>query len=146
MPSWLKLLFALAGAALLILVLLVGGVTLWVNHNQDRMLEMGKTAGDDGKRFGVEHTQAECVNDAAGRIEQCGGSDVGCESSNHVRLNACISVAKSDGLCARAPLKGDMWKSAMWANDECDRRGRHASQPCQRLMQSVPEACARTSR
>ena len=141
MPSWLKLLLALAVTGFVGITLVVGGVVWWVRNNKDRLLEDARTAATEGKAFGAKHTRGECIDDTVARAEQCRPMDLVCVTGARLRLNACASVATDDGACRDVPGRGEVIKVALWANRECERRGKAGSQACQNVMQGVVEVC-----
>lgn len=139
MPKWLKVLLIVAASGILFVALAVGGLVWWVNANKDRIVKDGREAQKAGTAFGASHAQSDCVDDSLTQLGTCGSVDFMCEGMAKVRLESCLSVARDDGTCKAAPT--EIFKAATWANAECARRGRKASQPCGRLLGGLAQAC-----
>ena len=146
MPKWLKFVLLFLGIGIVGFGLLIGGFVWWVSANKERLADTGRNAQAEGATFGSTHTQNECVDDALAQMKTCGAIDFVCEAGNKIRLTSCIPAASEDTTCRNIPSKSEIFKMAMWANEECDRRGFHGSQPCGRLMQGIVDACSRPRR
>ncbi len=146
MPKWLKVMLIVIGVGVLGLALLVGGVVWWASANKEKFAATGKKAQEDGTRFGATHTKDQCVDEALSHLKDCGTFDFVCEGGNKIALASCMGVARDDGTCKDVPERTDIFKMATWANDECARRGFRGSQPCGRLIQAIPDGCARDPR
>ncbi len=148
MPTWLKLVLAFLGIGLLGGGLVIGGFVWWVSANKDDLAREGKAAMAEGTEYGQTHTKDECVDEGLRRLDACGSVGFVCEATNKMRMEACIRASAAGtrpgrDVCADTPGRDDIMKSAMWANEECRRRGRAGSQPCGRLMQGIQEVCRR---
>lgn len=143
MPKWLKVVLILFGVGVLGLALFVGGIAWWVSANKERLAATGKNAQEEGARFGASHTQEQCLDDGLSHLKGCGAMDFICEAGNKIRLVSCLGAAQADGTCNDVPSRNDIFKIATWSNEECTRRGFRGSQQCGRMMQALPEACAR---
>jgi hypothetical protein len=53
-----------------------------------------------------------------------------------------MAVATSDGTRSGVPGPSELMKGALWANQECKRRGQPGSRACGRVLRGVVEACA----
>jgi hypothetical protein len=142
MPKQLKIVLILLGVAMGCVGLFVGGTSWWVHSNRDRLMKEGRAARTAGKSFGATHAQSACVDDALAHLKSCGFLDLVCEGTTKVRLASCLSVARSDGTCSGVPGPSELMRGALWANEECQRRGQPGSQACGRLLRGVVEACA----
>jgi hypothetical protein len=143
MPTWLKIVLALLGIGLVGGAVVIGGFVWWVSSNKEQIARDAKVARDEGKTYGESHTKEECVTHGLVKLEDCGAIGVMCEAQNKIRLGACLEVASDPGgsFCSGVAPKTEIMKSAMWANEECRRRGHAGSQPCGRFMQGVQDAC-----
>ncbi len=146
MPKWLKVVLIFIGVSVLGLALLVGGIVWWVSANKERLAETGKKAQENGVSFGATHTQDQCVDEGLSHLKECGALDFLCEAGNKIALMSCMAAAKQDGTCRDVPSRDDIFKLANWANEECARRGFRGSQQCTRMIQAIPDACARDQR
>jgi hypothetical protein len=142
MPKPLKIILILLAVATVGFGLFVGGVSWWVHSNRDRIVKEGRVEQTAGKSFGATHAQSACVDDALAHLKSCGLVDLVCETMTKVRLVSCLSVATSDGTCSGVPGPSELMKGALWAADECKRRGQPGSQACGRVLRGVVEACA----
>ncbi|HEY1697091.1 MAG TPA: hypothetical protein VGG39_33255 [Polyangiaceae bacterium] len=139
MPKWLKVRLIVAAAGVLVVGLLVGGLVWWFSANGDRIAKDGREAETAGETFGATHAQSECVDDSLAQLGTCGSVDFMCEAMAKVRLQSCLSVARDDGTCKKAPT--EIMKAATWANAECARRGQSGSQRCGRFLGGLAQAC-----
>jgi hypothetical protein len=142
MPKGLKVVLILLGIAIGCVGLFVGGTWWWVSSNRDRIMKDARAEKKAGKAFGATHAQSACVDDALAQLKSCGLLELVCEATTKVRLGSCISVARSDGTCSGVPGPSELVKGALWATEECKRRGQPGSQACGRLLRGVVEACA----
>ena len=143
MPTWLKIVLAFVGIGLVGGGLVIGGFVWWVSANKDDLAREGKAAMTEGTEYGRTHTKGECVDEGLRRLDACGSVGFVCEATNKMRMQACVRASTQGDVCEGVPGRDEIMKGAMWASDECRRRGRAGSQPCGRLMQGVQEVCRR---
>jgi hypothetical protein len=142
MPGWLKIVLAVVG--FFILILIGFGVTgyIYFNQHKDEWMKAANVAKQEGEAFGAGKEASQCVDEAITRVGKCQG--LPCEVGNRLFLNSCLSKASpSPQLCSSVPRRSEILRSAKWALDECGRRGLPNNQPCGRLLQEVQIYCAK---
>jgi hypothetical protein len=129
------------GSMLALGVMIVGAGAYWFSRNKDRLVAMGKQAGEEATAFAAGHTQHDCVGEGLTKIAAC--DDLWCEAGARTFVKACIQKASSTpGFCDGVPARGELLSTARWIQDQCGHRaGQPNDQKCSRLMQSVAEAC-----
>lgn len=135
-----KILLGIAGVAvLLILALLIGGF-LYLQANRERLAADGSTLLREGAHFGSGRDAQACLDEALRRLEAA--SDILDEARNKAWLAACLKTAAvSTGFCGDIPPRQEIWASATWAAQRCEKAGRKGQQPCARLIGAVQERC-----
>ena len=136
MPTWAKILLTIVaiGIALLIGAGFIG--YHWMMKNKDRLVAVRK----EGIAFGNGKDYAQCVDAALARLN---GGLTGTIDAR-LFIEGCLTTAtKSPTLCAGAPPKDEIMRSATWAVEQCRQRGRVGEQGCTQVFQAVAEACQR---
>ena len=139
MPTWSKVVLAL-GAVVLVIGLAFAGARHWWHANRDRLKANALRLRAEGTAFGAKTDSEGCIAEGLKRVQERGGI---LDSVEHnLFLTACLGAARHPpGFCDNVPRPDEIMKSAMWANTECLRRLRTASQPCTGLMRTVSQSC-----
>lgn len=136
--AW-KILAALAGVSVLLVVAAVGAGFLWLQNNADTLAEQGKAAMRDGYDFGRGKQATACLDEALARLSDTSGLIA--EATNKVWLASCFKSADiPPGFCDDVPPRSEIVQSATWAVGRCEKAGRK-DQPCTRLVGAVQERC-----
>jgi hypothetical protein len=140
MPTWAKVLLALLGAFVLLTVAIGVGGYFYVSRHKDAWVAEAKKVAEEGRAFGEGKEGSQCVDEALRRLRDCNG--IMCEARVRLFLSGCLpSAAPSPELCTNAPPRSEVMRSAMWAVNECGRRGMSGSHACTRLMGEVQKYC-----
>ena len=136
MPGWLKVLLAIVGFFMLVIVVL--GVVAYKSfraHEPELRASAAKER-DEGKAFGAGKGPADCVNEALRRSEHSFTGQI----RARVFVDACLKTATpSPAFCAEVP--NGILQTAKWANAECMRRGLTGDQVCVQVYTAVGEYC-----
>jgi len=138
MPTWSKVVLAF-GAAVVVVVLAYLGGKHWWEANRGRLRQLGDRMRTEGKAFGEKSNAEDCVNEALRRLDDKGSFFE--HAGQRTFLKWCLASAyKPPGFCDRVPRPGEIMKTALWANVECERRVRGNNQ-CTNVMQAVADYC-----
>ena len=140
MPAWLKIVLAVIGVFILIVVGFGVVGFVYVNKHKEEWMKAGNAAKQEGETFAAGKDASLCVDEALRRLGSCQGLQ--CEVTNRIFLEHCMKkAAPSPQLCTNVPRRSAILASARWALEECGRRGMPNNQPCGRLLQEVQRYC-----
>jgi hypothetical protein len=137
MPSWVKVLLAIFGGFVLVIIVGGAGVFWYVHHNRARLMASGRRLMAEGAAYGRGRDANACIEEALRRGER--GFADGIRAN--VFLNGCLKTATvPPEVCAPVPPRNEIIRTSMWAAHECERRG-HPGPPCTNLMQQLQIRC-----
>ncbi|AKU99581.1 hypothetical protein AKJ09_06245 [Labilithrix luteola] len=130
---WWKVLLYVVGGFLLLLGFIIAGAVMWLNSNKERLLAKADETRREAETFAQQTDQSGCVDEGVRRASACVG--ILCEANVNVFISACSQHAKpTPGLCEKFPATDKVVDSALWAVDECKRRGFAGNERCGRVL------------
>jgi len=140
MPAWLKIVLAVIGVFVLIVIGFGVTVFIYVNQHKEEWVKAGNVAKQEGEAYAAGKDAGQCVDEALRRLGSCRGLQ--CEVMSRLFLEQCMKkAAPAPQLCTNVPRRSEILASARWAIEECSRRGMANNQPCSRLLQEVQRHC-----
>ena len=140
MPTWMKVLLALGGVLLVLLIAaaVVGYVV--VRKYGPGMIESTRHSFEEGTEYGRQTDQEGCLNEAAARQARVGGMmDM---IRNGVFMETCLNVSRpTPGFCDGVPRQMEFIKAVSWQQQQCKRFGLKPEQQCAQLFQGVQRFC-----
>ena len=139
MPGWAKILLAVIG--IIVAILIAGGFIgyHWVMKNKGQFTAMRQ----QGIEFGKGKDSNQCVDAALSRLSGTLMSSV----NARVFAGGCLtSATDSPDLCASVPPATEIIKSAQWGVEQCRKRGTADQQGCSQIFQEVMVHCRSGSR
>ena len=142
MPTWLKILLAVA----MVIVLLVIGVVIagafWWSRNKDALISRAKEVVTEGKDFGHQSDNQGCVDESVSRYKKEPGFSNAV--STGIFMRSCLDASKpTPGFCDSVPRETEFIKSAQWRVEQCRRFDLSRDSYCQNLFQPVQQFCAK---
>ncbi|MCA1614708.1 MAG: hypothetical protein LC795_11315 [Acidobacteria bacterium] len=140
MPTWVKILLAIGGVLLVLLMAaaVVGYVV--VRKYGPGMIESTRHSFEEGTEYGRQTDQEGCLNEAAARQARVGGMmDM---IRNGVFVETCLSASRpTPGFCDGVPRQLELMKAVSWQQQQCRRFGLKPEQQCGQLFQGVQRFC-----
>lgn len=138
MPGWLKLLLAIFGLLLVIVVVLSVVAYKAVQSHAPELKASADKARSEGAAFGAGKQPGDCVDAALERPDRTFTGQI----RTRLFVDACLNAATpSAEFCAAVP--GGIFDTAKWANAECIRRKRAGDQACVAIYTAVSDYCHR---
>lgn len=146
MPKGLKI-FLIVFVSLVVLgggCLYVGGI--WLEGVFSNLKETGEKTQTEAKEWSKKHTQAEALNEAVKRGEECSGDlDLSCLIQQRLFLGFSLEAAKkTPGFCKSVPPTEEIMKSATWRVEQCRKLKADGSQKCPNVIAAVQDYCDKT--
>lgn len=140
MPTWVKVLIAIGG---LLLVLLVAAVVVGyvvVRKYGPGFVESTSKSFEEGTEYGRKTDHEGCLNEAAARQARVEGMmDM---IGNGVFMETCLNASRpTPGFCDGVPRQLEFLKAAAWQQQQCKRFGLKPEQQCGQLFQGVQRFC-----
>ena len=140
MPQWLKVVLIVLGVFFVLCLASSGAAFWWFSENKEKLKGVAERAKSEGAAFAYEHDAEECVDEALRRLE--GHRGIVEQAEHKLFLKACLDKAQRPApFCEGVPPRSELMRSASWAVDRCNAKGKTGDQECARLMQAVQEAC-----
>jgi hypothetical protein len=136
MPGWLKILLAIVGFFILVVVAL--GIVAYRSfraHEPELRASAAKMQSE-GKAYGTGKQPADCVEESLRRADRGFTGQI----RTRVFVDACLKAATpSPEFCANVP--SGIIATARWANTECIRRNLAGDQMCVQVYTAVGDYC-----
>ncbi|HEY0174602.1 MAG TPA: hypothetical protein VGB98_26535 [Pyrinomonadaceae bacterium] len=140
MPTWLKILIAVGGLMLVLLIAAVVVGYVVVRKYGPGFVESTSKSFEEGSEYGRQTDQEGCLNEAAARQARVSGMmDM---IRNGVFMETCLSASRpTPGFCDGVPRQLEFMKAASWQQQQCRRFGLKPEQQCGQLFQGVQRFC-----
>ena len=143
MPTWLKVMLAVVGSGVLLLVCAVLGLAGYMRSHRAEYAEEGRQAMSAGMAYG--RTQArdsrDCIEEGLRRLPGLQG--IRAEVANNVFCSACLQVApRAPAFCDGVPAESALLDSVRWRSDVCAAHPGLDLQLCQRFLGAWQKNCA----
>jgi len=141
MPTWLKILLAVALLIVLLVVGVVAAGVFWWSRNKDALITRAKEVVAEGKDFGAHSNNQGCVDESIARYKKEPGFATAISTSMFMRT--CLDASKSTpGFCDDVPKETEFIKSGKWRAEQCRNYGLAGDGYCPNLFQPVQQYCA----
>lgn len=140
MPTWLKILLAIGGVFLVLLIAAVVVGFVVVRKYGPGFVESTSRSFEEGTEYGRQTDQEGCLNEAAARQARVAGMmDM---IRNGVFMETCLSASRpTPGFCDGVPRQLEFVKGVSWQQQQCKRFGLKPEQQCGQLFQGVQRFC-----
>src|SRR6185436_3548855 len=109
MPTWLKILLAVALLIVLLVVGVVAAGVFWWSRNKDALINRAKEVVAEGKDFGAHSNNQGCVDESIARYKKEPGFATAISTSMFMRT--CLDASKSTpGFCDDVPKETEFIK------------------------------------
>ena len=145
MPTWMKVLLAVGGVLVVLLIAAVVVGYVVVSKYGPGFVEATGRSFEEGTEYGRQTDNEGCLNEAAARWARAGGMmDM---IKNGVFLETCLNASRATpGFCDGVPRQTDFMKSISWHQQQCKRFGLRPEQQCTQLFQGVQRFCEKGGR
>ncbi|HKP38881.1 MAG TPA: hypothetical protein VJT71_18630 [Pyrinomonadaceae bacterium] len=144
MPTWLKILLAVALLVVLLVVGVVAAGVFWWSRNKDALITRAKEVVAEGKDFGAHSNNQGCIDESIVRYKKERGFATAISTSMFMRT--CLDASKSTpGFCDDVPKETEFIKSGKWRAEQCRNYDLAGDRYCQNLFQPVQQYCAQES-
>ena len=136
MPGWLKLLLALIGAFIVVVVVLVVVAYRSFSAHEPELRASAEQLKREGAAAGAGKQPADCVEEALRRADRSFTGQI----KTRVFVDACLkATTRPPGYCDAVP--DGIMATAKWANAECARRRLAGDQVCVQVYTAITEYC-----
>ena len=144
MPTWLKVLLAIALVVVLLVIAVVVAGGYWWMRNKDALMARAKEVVTEGKDFGGHSDNQGCVDEGISRYKKEPG--LGTAISTSIFMRTCLDTSQpTPGFCDNVPRETEFIKSGQWRVELCRNFGLAGDSYCQNLFQPVQQFCAQES-
>ena len=145
MPTWLKILLAIALAIVLLVVGAVAAGVYWWSRNKDALMARAKEVVAEGKDFGGHSNNQGCVDESISRYKKEPGLSTAISTS--IFMRTCLDTSEpTPGFCDDVPKETEFIKSGQWRVEQCRSYGLGGDSYCPNLFQPVQQFCGKPTR
>ena len=126
-------------------IIAVGAITWFMKTRGKALFEQGQALRAEGKSFGGNVTESQCVTQAMDRYRRGRGITGGVRTT--VWLSGCLeSSAAEPEFCNGVPLTDEFTRTVSWRLERCEQLGFKGDSTCPNIFAEVQRYCEGSKR